>query len=421
MKKILGLLKSQTSKDTLISLIGLAGTAGIGFIYTVILARYLEPASFGIYSSITALASIIYSIGDFGFTSAIINFLPKLKDKAQIVINTSFTFQIFVATGFFAILLLASLVNQIIIPGSMPYHFILAGILVINYLVFNLIQSIFSSERRFWRISIGQIIDSGLKITFVYILLSVSQLSITSALIANIVSSIIAIIITFWKRFPLLKLKIEKTVFSSMVGYARWIAVSRLFTVMVSKIDVLLINLMIGSFHAGIYSAANRVTLVFALLISSLNSVVNPRFSGFNTKEKIRSYIKKLFAFVAVFAALMLVMIVFAGPVVNFVYGEKYAQAIPVFQALTIGMIPFLFSIIVTPPMLYSYGKSSLFAKVSATQVVSMVILEILLIPKLGVFAPALALGTTNAAATIFLGVKLAILLRKDPPHVSVS
>jgi O-antigen/teichoic acid export membrane protein len=206
-----------------------------------------------------------------------------------------------------------------------------------------------------------------------------------------------------------------------MIGYAKWIAVSRVFTVMVSKIDVLLINLIIGSFQAGIYSAANRVTLVFALLISSLNSVVNPRFSSFNTKEKVRGYINKLFGFVAIFAILMLSMIVLADPLVNFVYGNKYVQAIPVFQALTIGMIPFLFSIIVTPPMLYSYGQSSLFAKVSGMQVLSMIILEILLIPKLGVYAPAIALGTTNAAATIFLGIKLAILLRQDPPKVSIS
>jgi len=419
-KKLKELLFSQTSRDTVISLVGLAGTAGIGFIYTVILARYLEPASFGIYSSITALASIIYSVGDFGFTSAIINFLPKLKEKKQIVINTGFSFQLLVALGFLIIFTVASSFNNYVIPGSLQYHLVLAGILVVNYLVFNLIQSIFSSERRFWRISIGQIIDSGIKITLVFILLSTSRLTIATALFANIISSLFAIAITFWRRFAVIKFKIDKPLFSSMVGYAKWIAVSRVFTVMISKIDVLLINLLIGSFQAGIYSAANRITLVFALLISSLNSVVNPRFSGFNSKEKVRSYINKLFVFVALFAILMLVMIALAGPIINFVYGAKYSQAIPVFQALTIGMIPFLFSIIVTPPMLYSYGQSSLFAKVSATQVIAMVILEIILIPKIGAFAPAIALGSTNAAATIFLGIKLMYLLRKDPPHLSI-
>jgi len=189
----------------------------------------------------------------------------------------------------------------------------------------------------------------------------------------------------------------------------------------VSRVDVLLINILASSYLAGIYSAANRVTLVFALLISSLNSVVNPRFSSFNTKEKIRNYIKKLFVFVALFAALMLVMIILAEPLITFVYGDKYAQAIPVFRALTLGMIPFLFSIVVTPPLLYSYGQSSLFAKTAALQVTSMILLEIILIPKLGAFAPAIALGTTNAIATLFLGIKLNFLLHQDPPQVSIN
>lgn len=421
MKRLKELLFSQTSRDTLISLVGLAGTAGIGFIYTVILARYLEPASFGVYSSITALASIIYSVGDFGFTSAIINFLPKLKEKKQSVINTGFTFQFIVSISFLVVFIVISSLNNVIIPGSFPYHLILAGILVLNYLMFNLIQSIFSSERRFWRISIGQVVDSSIKIGLVFILLSTSKLSIATALTANIISSFLALIFTFGRRFFQLKLKIDKPIFSSMVVYAKWIAISRVFTVMVSKIDVLLINLFASSFLAGIYSAANRITLVFALLISSLNSVVNPRFSSFDTKEKIRSYIHKLFWFVGAFASLMLIMIVLANPLINFVYGDKYTQAIPVFQALTLGMIPFLFSIIVTPPMLYSYGQSSLFAKVSALQVTAMVVLEILLIPKLGAYAPAIALGTTNAIATLFLGIKLRYLLQKDPPRVSVG
>lgn len=421
MKKLKELLFSGTSRDTLISLVGLAGTAGIGFIYTVILARYLEPATFGVYSSITALASIVYSVGDFGFTSAIINFLPKLKDRKQIVINTGFTFQIVVGLLMLLLFLVASRFNNQIIPGSTQYHLILAGILTLNYLLFNLLQSIFNAERRFWRISIGQIIDSGVKIAIVFILLATSRLSISTAIVANIFSSVLAILITSFNHLIKIKFRIDRATFSVMAVYSKWIAISRVFNVMISKIDVLLINFFLSSYQAGIFSAANRVTLVFSLLISSLNTVVNPRFSAFDTKEKIRSYIKKLYVFIIPFAVLMFLMGVFAGPLITFVYGEKYAYAIPVFQALTVSMIPYLFSIIVTPSMLYSYGQSSTFAIVSSSRVVIMIALEIILLPRFGVFSPAIANGTTNAIATLYLGIKLHKLLSKDPPKISVS
>lgn len=421
MKKFKDLLFSQTSRDTLISLVGLAGTAGIGFIYTIVLARYLEPTSFGIYSAITAMASIVYSIGDFGFTSAIINFLPKSKEKKQVVINTGFTFQFIVGLFLLALFFIASYFHDFIIPGSVQYHLILAGILTLNYLLFNLLQSVFNAERRFWRISLGQILDSGIKITIVFILLSTTRLSISTAIIANIISSVLALLITSFKHLARIQPKIDRSMFSTMAIYSRWIGFSRLFNVLVSRIDVLLINYFLNSFQAGIFSAANRVTMVFSLLVSSLNTVVNPRFSAFDTKEKIRSYIKKLYILIIPFAVLMFLMGVFSGPLITFVYGEKYLQAIPVFQALTLSMIPYLFSIIVTPPMLYSYGQSSTFAIVSSVRIVLMIIVEIILLPRFGVYSPAIANGITNAAATLFLGIKLHYLLRHDPPKVSAS
>ncbi len=415
MKKVRDLLSSQTGKDTLISLTGLLATTGIGFVYSVILARFLEPAAFGVYSSVTALASIIYSVGDFGFTSSVLNFLPKQKEKRHLIINTGFTFQALVALAFLAILTALSFFNHLLIPGSLPYHFVLAGILIVNYLLFNLVQSIFASERRFWRISIGQIIDSGLKIVIVFLLLCSAKLSISSALVANIISSFVALMLTFGGQLLKIKPIIDRQVFRSMAGYAKWIAVSRFFTVLVSKIDILIINVFASSFQAGIFSAANRVAMVFALLISTLNSVVNPRFSAFDSKAKVRLYIWKLSLFIFPMAALMLAMSLLAEPLIGFVYGRGYELAVPVFRAITLSMIPFLFSVIITPPLLYSYGQTSLFAKTAAIQVTSMIVLELILVPSIGVYAPAVAMGTTNTISTLYLGLRLLSLLKQDP------
>ena len=340
---------------------------------------------------------------------------PRLDQRVLL------TFQILVALGFFVLLAIASFFNKLIIPGSLQYHLILAGFLVVNYSIFNLVQSIFNSERRFWRISIGQILDSSVKIAIVFFLLNSAKLSISSALFANIISSFLALTITSVYHLGKVKFKIDKPVFSSMIIYSKWIAISRVFNVLVSKIDVLLINLLLNSFEAGIFSAANRVTLVFSLLISSLNTVVNPRFSAFNSKEKIKSYVKKLYVLLIPFAVLMFLMAVLAGPLVTFVYGKEYASAIPVFQAITVSMVPYLFSIVITPPLLYSYGQSSIFAIVSSLRVIVMVALEIVLIPRFGAYAPAIANGATNTIATLYLGIKLHYLMRQDPPQVSTS
>ena len=94
MQSILALLKTRTLRDTFISFIGLGATAFIGFIYTVILARHLGPSVYGVYSAVTALSAIIFGLGDLGITSSLINFLPKLPERRQSIINTSFIFQL---------------------------------------------------------------------------------------------------------------------------------------------------------------------------------------------------------------------------------------------------------------------------------------------------------------------------------------
>ncbi|KKT84778.1 MAG: Polysaccharide biosynthesis protein, partial [Candidatus Collierbacteria bacterium GW2011_GWA2_44_99] len=77
MKRIIGILKTQTIKDSFVISLGLGVSAVIGFIFTILLARSLGPINFGVYSALTALAAIIYSLGDMGISNSLINFLPK--------------------------------------------------------------------------------------------------------------------------------------------------------------------------------------------------------------------------------------------------------------------------------------------------------------------------------------------------------
>jgi len=412
MQFILALLKTRTLRDTLISFTGLGVTALIGFIYTVILARHLGPSTYGVYSAITALSAIVYSLGDLGISSSLINFLPKLPEKYQIIINTSFISQIIICTLAAILFIVFSIFHQSIIPGSLPGHLLLAGVITVNYLLIGYIQGIFTAKKRFWSYSISQIIDSGIKIIIVFLLLYYSRLDIGTAIMANIISTLLALAITFGREFVKIKPVFDLKIFTLLFGFAKWIAFSRLFSVLISRIDIVLLNLMVSSYSAGIYSAASRITLLFALLLGSLNAVVNPRFSGFDTPQKALVYIKKLFFFVCGIALLMLITIILAGPIIKLVFGNSYAEAIPVFQYLTLAMIPFLFSLITTPAIIYTFNRPDFYAKVTALQVILLVIIELIFIPKIGYFAPVIATGATNLLVMIISGNKLYQLLK---------
>ncbi len=416
MKKIIGLLKTQTLKDSIVIFIGLGFTAVIGLIYTIILARAIGPINFGIYSAITALATIIYSLGDLGISPAIIYLIPKQKLDRYILVATGFWMQFGVTIAAFIFITLFALFLRFFIPGASQTDLLLAGGITVNYLLIGYAQGIFTAEKKFWNYSLSQIIDSGVKICIVFFLFRVNQLSIGSALTANFISTFFALLITFGKELFKIEFDFSHKIFLDIIKFAKWIAVSRIFNVLISKIDVILLNLMAGSFQAGIYAAAARVSLLFMLIVSGLGSVVNSRFSSFTTGHQVKAYLKKLVLLTSGILLLMLLCAALAEPIVRFAYGEKYLDAISVFRYLTLAMIPFIFSVLTTPPLLYTYNQPKFYASVSAIQVTILVILEIVLIPSLGYYAPVVALGVTNIFVLLVSSLKLNTLIKN---HIS--
>lgn len=411
MDKIKSLLSSQTSKDTFISLAGSGVVAVAGVIFTILLARALEPENFGVYSSLAAIVGIVSVLGDLGIGAALVNFLPKMPNKRQVLVATSFWFQSIIALVFALLVSLSSFASDLFVPGSIPAHLVFAGLLTGVYILNQYAVGLLKAEKKFLAASIVQSVDSIGKLALTSLLFYNSQLTIGLALLANVISVIISTTYAMRQEFRKLPLILPKLYLKKIFSFAKWIGISRIFGVAISRIDIVLLNIMHSSFSAGIFAAASRIIFVFALVVSSLGSVVAPRFSGFTKRAQTIAYLKKLFTLVSLVSVVMLLVVLLAKPIILLVFGAKYLTAIPVFKALTIALIPFLFSLVTSNPIIYTYGQPDYFAKVTMVQVVILVALDILLIPKLGAMAPAVSIGVSNMVMLVLGGMKLKKLL----------
>lgn len=411
MDKIKSLLYSQTSKDTFISLVGSGVVAVAGLIFTFLLARSLEPENFGIYASITALVGIVSVLGDLGIGAALINFLPKMPNKRQVLVATSFWFQVIIAFIFALLVAFSSLINDLFIPGSVAVHLVVAGLLTGVYILNQYAVFLLKAEKKFLTATIVQSIDSISKLALTSLLFFNSQLTIGLALSANVISVTISTIYAMRSEFKSIPLILPKFYLKKIFSFAKWIGLSRVFGVAISRIDIILLNVMHSSFAAGIFAAASRVILVFALIVSSLGAVVAPRFSGFTKRAQTISYLKKLLAMISLISLSMIFVVILAKPIILLVFGPKYLEAVPVFKALTIALIPFLFSLVTSNPIIYTYNQPDYFAKVMIVQVVILITLDVILIPTMGAMAPAIALGVSNTVMLIMGGVRLKKLL----------
>ena len=411
-EKIKSLLFSQTSRDTLVSFTGLGTIAAVGMIFSIITARGLGPAAFGLFSALTALVTLLSSLGDLGISSALVNFLPKVTDRRSVLISVTFWFQIAVTLVLTLALMAAGLFHNFIIPGSTPQHFITIGVLTGLYVLQGFALGIFNAEKKFLRASILQGSDSIIKLIIVAGLFFSRNLNIELAILANVFSTLISLIYGFWGEFRNIRPIFPRAQLAEIFQFSKWIALSRTFGVMVSRVDVILLNLLAGSFQAGIYSAASRIALVFALLVSSIGAVTAPRFSAFIRKEDIRRYLKKVALMVGGISLIMLSTVVLADPLVRLIFGEEYLAAIPVFRAMTLAMIPFLLSVITSQPLIYSFNQPKFFSRVTIIQVVTIISLDLIFIPRYQALGPTISLGIANVIVVALSGWKLYRLLK---------
>lgn len=406
-RKFKSLLISQTSKDTFYSLLGNTGIVLGGMLFTILAARSLSPAQFGIFSALIALSTIASLIGDLGTSSSLVNFLPKHPQSRRNIVSTIFWLELLAALVLGTTLLILSPFNGILIPGSTRFQFILAAFLAGLYVLNSFNQALFKAEKKFLRTSILQVFDSSAKLLIITSFFIRGGLTLEIALLATVISELLTTIIGLSTEIKNITLKIETHFFRPLFSFTKWISLSQIFAVAIGRIDTLLLVSLSSAFQAGIYSAGSRITLVFSLLISSLGSVIAPRFSQFTTTSQVVTYLRKVSLMVLLLTVLLLSSIFFAAPIINIVFGEKYQLAIPVFKYLVLSMVPFLFTVITVSPLIYFFNKPDFIAKTTILQVFLLVLLDITLIPRFGALAPAISLGVSNTVTLILTAWKL--------------
>jgi len=100
---------SSTARSTYLTTFGAGLNALFGFIFTIVVARSISPADFGLFSVVMNLVVILFVFCDVGLSSSILRFLPQAiregkKEKAREILKFSFL-AILLISGLMAVLL----------------------------------------------------------------------------------------------------------------------------------------------------------------------------------------------------------------------------------------------------------------------------------------------------------------------------
>jgi O-antigen/teichoic acid export membrane protein len=408
-RKIFGLATTATAKDTLILFVGSTASAFWGFLFTLFMARALSVSLFGIFSAALNLVVILASISDIGISAGAINFVSGHTakgehEKANEYIKASFLIRlvtILVISA--AVIIFAPLVSVKLLATRDPMIAVWSGILPIFLFPDMFFPSILRAKNKFLH---STVIDNAFyiaRLIFALAFYLVGGLTISVGFLAFGAGFIVEVIlILYYLKADFLRSKPQVAEYKNLVKFSGWLGVNSIVSSIGGRVDVQMIAAMLGAMATGIYSIPSRLASFITVLISSFSSVLAPRFASFDDKEREKAYlIKSTLALIPITVGIIF-WIIIAKPFILILFGTKYIESVPIFQALAAAQIPALFSIPSVTAIVYSMKKTVYIGAYSFFQTAAILILDFVLIPKYGLYGPTITFAVINTVSVIY-------------------
>jgi O-antigen/teichoic acid export membrane protein len=403
---------TDTAKDTYIIFSGNLLNAFLGFVYTLIAARVLTVADFGVFSAATNLIYIIVSLSDLGIAGAIVHFVAKLKaegkeEEAKKYIKATLLIRV-VSTLIISIPLLLSPVffAEKFMATSQVSLSLWVFISSIGLIFYSYFPHVLQGWKKFFKAVVVENSYGVLRLGFSLIFLYLGVLNLSTLFLSFTLASIGPLILgLIFCGTGLLFVRADKKIYKSIFLFTSWLGVNKVISSVSGRLDVQMLAGLAGAVETGLYSIPSRLTLFVVIIASSFSAVLAPRFSSFSSKDKERAYIIKATLALTPIILGILFWIAIAEPFIVLLFGEKYITSVPIFRVLAVSTIPFLITAPAVSAIIYAMKKTVYIGAFAIPQLVIIFTLNSIFIPIYGAFGPAYTLIIVHLLLAVYVWV----------------
>lgn len=400
----------------------------ISAVVILLLARGLGVEAFGQYSFAISFVGFFVIFTAYGFNNLIIRDVAKNKELTSKYLNNIFTIKlVFGAISFLVLLLVSLFIGK---PQALLIVIYIFGIELIVSSFAETLRNFFHAYERMELDAIAKIAEkilwSGLVLLVIF-----GNLTLVNVALAVLLSSILGFGINYVflrKYIVKLRLSFDKKAWKTIIIAATPFALTGLFAMINFRIDQVMLSFLTNDVLVGTYSAAYKVIDLLGIVPSLLLASLYPVFSvAFKKDRKLFDRSFSLSIRYVVILALPIVTGVFllANQAILIFYGSDYAQAADVLKIL---IFISLVSFVNTPLFvtLNAIGKQKVTMINTAATAFVNVIMNLLLIPKYGIYGAAfatiiseLAFFTLSSYQLRKAGVKLNIIKKGMRPLIA--
>lgn len=397
------IIKTATFKQSQITVLGTIINGVLGAIFYILLARFLGPSNFGLFTVSVATLTLIADSVDFGANTGLVRYVSRSltedKDKALRFLKLSLEFK---SVIWVLVLIIGMIISPIIAINIFnkselvsPLRLVMIG--VGGALLFSFATSATQAFQKFFVWGFINIITNLFRVILIILFFYLGSLDLSNSLLTYIMMPFIGFFLglLFIPSEEMFKVKKEFSVAKQLFKYNIWVGIFSFIAAFSARLDTFLTARLLSSFQLGIYGAANQLVQVVPQLISALGMVAAPKFSAFTNKQSMLDYLKKFQLMVLGLSLVGVLAIPVCIYLIPIIFGVEYSTVVSPFVILLIAMLVFLISVPIHNSIIYYFGKPQVFVWVSIGHLLIVSLLGYWLISNYGV---------VGAAITVLVG-----------------
>lgn len=323
-------MRDKIISGTLWSSFNLLVSRGLQFVVKLILARLLLPEHFGIVGMAVVFTSVISVLGEMGLSAALI------RSRDDEISATHFH------TAFWASIAFNLLIYLIIALGLAPFAAWFYGedilrlvlpVLGLSVVImpFSLIpRIILTRSLNFKRLNLIQIIPTIIS-GAISITMALMGFGVWSIVVHGLAAAALTVPVYWlsvsWRPKPVF----SKQALRQILGFGVYDTMQNTLVTLTKNIDYLIIGKIVGAAPLGYYTLAFTLTDTFRQQIMGiLNKVMFPIYGKVQTDiPKVKKYYLSVVRLnTAVTAGVMMVLFLYAEPIIHIVFGERWLPAV---------------------------------------------------------------------------------------------
>ena len=356
-----------------------------GFIWTVLMARYLGVSEYGIFGFTTSLTGILSITVDLGINTHVVRHIATDYDSAPKYLGNAIPLK-----GIFSVLCMLLTLIILILMNSNKLVITVTLLFTIEMIIKSYIGLLNGSFQAFEEGKYQGISNTILNILLlIFILISIfTDLKIIGIAISYILANFIALAYEYYvlnKHITKPKFELDKKFCKKITLISIPFAVTGFLYTIYYSIDVVMLTNMVGNYATGIYNAAYKLIVVLNLFYSAYHGVFFPVMSKFYKNDKtllLISFEKSIKYLMLITIPLAVATVFYSTDIIYLIYGLEYDNASSVLSIL-IWTVCLLFISGACNNLLNASHKEVTVTKIYAIAAVFNIVLNLFMIPYL--------------------------------------